>query len=175
MHCIRTTEPELYQFKLRVPQCVPVNVCLSSNSLHWREKFDRAIFRAWLTVEMSPCWFHRNNANLNTATTQIAKFMGPTWGPPGSYRPQMGLMLAPWTLLSVKAINFLYLEHRWPKMLKPELSHGSKFYCWSLIQPLQLPISPSYHPSLHLIFQQDIVQSSSLLANASITNVLHHL
>ena len=31
---------------------------------------------------------------------QIAKFMGPTWGPPGSYRPQMGPMLAPWTLLS---------------------------------------------------------------------------
>ena len=26
--------------------------------------------------------------------------MGPTWGPPGSCRPQMGLMLAPWTLLS---------------------------------------------------------------------------
>ena len=32
--------------------------------------------------------------------TQIAKFMGPTWGPPGSCRPQMGPMLAPWTLLS---------------------------------------------------------------------------
>ena len=31
---------------------------------------------------------------------QIAKFMGPTWGPPGSCRPQMGPMLAPWTLLS---------------------------------------------------------------------------
>ena len=32
--------------------------------------------------------------------TQIAKFMGPTWGPPGSCRPQMGPILAPWTLLS---------------------------------------------------------------------------
>ena len=32
--------------------------------------------------------------------SQIAKFMGPTWGPPGSYRPQMGPMLAPRTLLS---------------------------------------------------------------------------
>ena len=32
--------------------------------------------------------------------SQIAKFMGPTWGPPGSYRPLMGPMLAPWTLLS---------------------------------------------------------------------------
>ena len=28
------------------------------------------------------------------------KFMGSTWGPPGSCRPQMDPMLAPWTLLS---------------------------------------------------------------------------
>ena len=33
-------------------------------------------------------------------TSQIAKFMGPTWGRPGSCRPQMGPMLVPWTLLS---------------------------------------------------------------------------
>ena len=32
--------------------------------------------------------------------SQIAKFMGPTRGPPGSCRPQMGPMWAPWTLLS---------------------------------------------------------------------------
>ena len=31
---------------------------------------------------------------------QIAIFMWPTWGPPGSCRPQVGPMLAPWTLLS---------------------------------------------------------------------------
>ena len=28
--------------------------------------------------------------------------MGTTWGPPGSCRPQMGPMLAPWTLISGK-------------------------------------------------------------------------
>ena len=33
-------------------------------------------------------------------TTQIEKFIGTTWGPPGSFRPQMGPMLAPWTLLT---------------------------------------------------------------------------
>ena len=38
---------------------------------------------------------------------QIAKFMGPTWGPPGSCRPQMGPMLAPWTLLSGMASTVL--------------------------------------------------------------------
>ena len=30
----------------------------------------------------------------------LARFMGPTWGPPGSCRPQLGPMLTPWTLLS---------------------------------------------------------------------------
>ena len=32
--------------------------------------------------------------------SQIARFMGPAWGPPGSCRPQMGPVLAPRTLLS---------------------------------------------------------------------------
>ena len=31
---------------------------------------------------------------------QIARFMGPTWGPPGACWPQVGPMSAPWTLLS---------------------------------------------------------------------------
>ena len=38
--------------------------------------------------------------NLSYRTTKIATFMGPTWGPPGSCRREMGLMFAPWTLLS---------------------------------------------------------------------------
>ena len=33
-------------------------------------------------------------------TTLIARFMGPTWGPSGANRTQVGPMLAPWTLLS---------------------------------------------------------------------------
>ena len=35
-------------------------------------------------------------------TTQIVRFMGPTCGPPGTCRPQMGPMMTPWTLLSGK-------------------------------------------------------------------------
>ena len=31
---------------------------------------------------------------------QIAKFMWPTWGPPGSCRPQVGPILSPGTFLS---------------------------------------------------------------------------
>ena len=37
---------------------------------------------------------------LSWCNPQIARFMGPTWGPPGSGHPQVGPMLAPWTLLS---------------------------------------------------------------------------
>ena len=43
------------------------------------------------------CW-----GSLWFTVTQIAKFVGPTWGPPGSCWTQMGPMLAPWTLLSGK-------------------------------------------------------------------------
>ena len=32
--------------------------------------------------------------------TQIARFVWPTWGPPGSCRPQVGPMLTSWILLS---------------------------------------------------------------------------
>ena len=41
----------------------------------------------------------------------IAKFMGPTWGPSGADRTQVGPMLAPWTLLSgsLRVVTFYYL------------------------------------------------------------------
>ena len=42
---------------------------------------------------------------------QIAKFMGPTWDPPGSCRPQVGPMLAPWSLLSGR-IMFVTTTHK---------------------------------------------------------------
>ena len=47
------------------------------------------------------------------ASTQIARFIGPTWGPPGSCRPQMGPMLAPWTLLSGKWCQIHYFWSKW--------------------------------------------------------------
>ena len=44
-------------------------------------------------------------------TPQIAKFMEPTWGPPGFCRPQMGPMLAPRTLLSGTLMPQLHLPY----------------------------------------------------------------
>ena len=37
---------------------------------------------------------------MNAVVPLIARFMGPTGGPPGADRTQVGPMLAPWTLLS---------------------------------------------------------------------------
>ena len=41
-----------------------------------------------------------NPTHVSSISPQISRFIGPTWGPPGSCWPQMGPMLAPWTLLS---------------------------------------------------------------------------
>ena len=43
----------------------------------------------------------------STSAVQIARFMGPTWGPPGSCRPQVSPMLAPWTLRSGSILSVL--------------------------------------------------------------------
>ena len=40
------------------------------------------------------------NSYILKTISQIAKFMGPTRGPPWSRRPKMGPMLVPWNLLS---------------------------------------------------------------------------
>ena len=51
------------------------------------------------------CCFH--------SPSQIARFMGPTWDPPGADRTQVGPMLAPWILLSgiITWVPFQYKDH----------------------------------------------------------------
>ena len=58
------------------------------------------------------CWFAFDAAGIHQkgAQGQTLKFMGQTWGPPGSCRPQMGPMLAPRTLLS-GLCNKIMLPH----------------------------------------------------------------
>ena len=53
-----------------------------------------------ISIESRHCFHNASGFHHPDNDSQIAKFMGPTWGPPGSYRPHMGPMLAPWTLLS---------------------------------------------------------------------------
>ena len=73
--------------------------------------------------------------------------MGPTWGPPGSCRPQIGLMLAPWTLLpgawfydgdvlvTIKTARFGQ-RHYWHKHANFYRSKSLKRY-GSSIEPLK--------------------------------------
>ena len=70
--------------------------------------FQSVIFERMSQVEfMSSCDIFLGEHHWTPLMiTQIAKFMGPTWGPPGSCRTQMGPMLAPWTLLSGKSTLF---------------------------------------------------------------------
>ena len=53
-----------------------------------------------LSSWMSYVAYFVNTKSDKSFTFQIAMFMGPTLGPPGSWRPQVGPMLALWILLS---------------------------------------------------------------------------
>ena len=64
------------------------------------------------TVELSvirdataPLWHHRIRKYPDS------KVHGQTWGPPGSCRPQMGPMLAPWTLLTGYVYKWLVTHY----------------------------------------------------------------
>ena len=60
-------------------------------------------------------------------SAQITKFMGPTWGPPGSCRPQVGPMLVPWTLLSGYVKHVLALL--WSSTMTKQYA---VFGCWAV-------------------------------------------
>ena len=64
--------------------------------LQWNDN-DHDDIRTWKCI---PSGIHQLSA-------QIAKFMGPKWGPPGSWRPHVGPMMAPWTLLSGSRLMLL--------------------------------------------------------------------
>ena len=54
----------------------------------------------------------------HSAWPQIAKFIGPIWGPSGPRRPQMGSVFSPWTLLSGTAIVADYKQSSWHRICK---------------------------------------------------------
>ena len=76
--------------------CLVFNVCLS--------------FCGYPTIFVRHMAILPGKFKAKVIVTQIAKFMGPTWGPPGSCQPQMGPMLAPWTLLSGQVWNWWTLQ-----------------------------------------------------------------
>ena len=80
-----------------------------------------------------------NFHDLVFAPAQIARFMGPTWGPPGSRRPQMGPMLSPWTLLSGRILLLLDIyQYFSPVLIYSDIQHyicvrhNTLLQCWKL-------------------------------------------
>ena len=76
--------------------------------------------------------------SISSVPSQIAKFTGTTWGPPGSCRPQMGPMLATWTLLS--GLWFCFSWHEW--RYRRDLSDLFKFYFQKLLRLFQIKHMP---------------------------------
>ena len=68
---------------------------------------------------------------------QIAKFMGPTWGPPGSCWPQMGPILAPWTLLSGCGLDSITHMH-WTTDCCKTIQNGNTY---SLVLPVMAKLA----------------------------------
>ena len=69
-------------------------------------------FRASCRQPLNEMWRLGSAAGAWQATL-IARFMGPTWGPSGADRTQVGPMLAPWTLLSGILSHTFHCFHCW--------------------------------------------------------------
>ena len=91
-----------------------------------------AWFSKWCTEQWmnGACWKSGEATAEPWVGSQITKFMGPTWGPPGSCRPQMGPMLAPWTLL----LGLVMMEagHGFTFCITDPLCEESTSYWWIL-------------------------------------------
>ena len=87
-------------------------------------------------VQLIELWWHHGMATASTLASQIAAFMGPTWGPPGDDMTQAGLMLAPWALLSGNLYTGI------PTGTGGFHSHGaSNAEHWYILESLDKPLS----------------------------------
>ena len=92
---IKATSHYLNQCWNIVYWCIYASLCLNELT-HWPLEDVVTISKPTLRIKfMSTC-----EIAVSWMTSQIARFMGPKWGPPGASRTKVGPMLAPWTLLS---------------------------------------------------------------------------
>ena len=84
---------------------VVIPAILQNNWMTAKHLIDERDFGKFTMNEWTPSlyiWaYHREYKYIAPiCTSQIARIIGPARGPPGSCRPQVGPILAPWTLLS---------------------------------------------------------------------------
>ena len=115
---------------------VRLNIRWVCRSLQWIEGWcDQWEFPPFCRGHrLCPCTAHM--------PAQIEQFMGPTWGPPGSCRPQMGPMLVPWTLLLGKQFTYRYVCVR--KLWKSPVTHSSTEGGWSCYVTIQYALEQTY-------------------------------
>ena len=110
--------------------------------------------------------------------TKIARFMGPTWSPPGSCRPQMDHILAPLTLLSgeipVNGENVILVSHS----LLLYIPGG----IWSTTQPRHIYLfiylfiySFIYYSSIYYLFSHLFIHLFLYLSPYDMIFVTHKL
>ena len=83
-------------------KCLCPGITISTDQLQWKGQKER-FFIKHAAVFNRPCTGdtgHEPRRSLLVKVSLIARFMGPTWGPSGADRTQVGPMLAPSTLLS---------------------------------------------------------------------------
>ena len=71
------------------------------HSQTWAQNCQHNTGQLHVHIQNKNSWIAKNTLNRSVILTSlIARFMGPTWGPSGADRTQVGPMLAQWTLLS---------------------------------------------------------------------------
>ena len=65
----------------------------------------------WISLFSQFCWSlsRISESHMRKLLPLIARFMGPTWGPSGADRTQVGLILAPWTIWIIFVTQNLHL------------------------------------------------------------------
>ena len=118
-----------------------------------------------------------------TKAPRIARFIGPTWGPPGSCRPQMGPKLAPRTLLSgvvcvcvcvcvcvgggVNAVNvFLFISIPWPSDLYGQPWHP--YFHIAICEVYSCIIIRTLHDCLSQMNESLLISNSKLTSDSEL-------
>ena len=85
--------------------------------------------------------------------------MGLIWGPPGSCRPQVGLMLAPWTLLSgVACLNVCHMSSLLPVLLPDNVLYNILRWMSAIFCLICLEISISANQGyISLVTEEKVV------------------
>ena len=103
---------------------------------HWKLSVVMTVGHWWHWTEVvitNPCADNDDNS-------QTARFMGPTWDPPGAHRTQVSPMLAPWNLLSG---NFHFSVFVWSLLRNRKVWSSLQLLWWrTRLSKWQSPKTP---------------------------------